>query len=58
MSCMTCGINNGIIKKGKHNRSLKVAVQGLEFMAHALYMPYVWLFVIELSLYRIDFVLG
>jgi hypothetical protein len=28
----------------KHNKSLNVAVQGLVFMAHALYMLYDWRF--------------
>jgi hypothetical protein len=29
-----CGINKGLIKRGSNNISLKVAVQGLNFMAH------------------------
>jgi hypothetical protein len=33
-----CWINKGLIKRGKHNRSLKVAVQGLDFMAHHFYI--------------------
>jgi hypothetical protein len=32
------GLIKGWIKKGKHNRSLNVAVQGLDFMANPLYI--------------------
>jgi hypothetical protein len=32
------GIHTKIIFMAKHNRSLKVMVQGLDFMAHPLYI--------------------
>jgi hypothetical protein len=33
-----CRINKGLIKTGKHNRSLKVKVQGHDLMAHPSYI--------------------
>jgi hypothetical protein len=37
---LRCGINKGLIKRGKHNRSLNVAVQGLDFIAYPLIHTY------------------
>jgi hypothetical protein len=31
---LSCSVNKRLIKKGKHNRSLKVALQGPDLLAH------------------------
>jgi hypothetical protein len=36
-----------ILGLGKHNRSLKVAVQGLDFMAHPLIHTYILGFIVD-----------